>query len=71
VLVVPASALVRAGSGWSVFVVTSGRAMLRPIRTGRFGGAVAQVLDGLEPGAEVILYPSDRVRDGVRVTTRR
>ena len=66
---VPASALVRDGDAWSVFVVTAGRAELRRVRLGRIGGAAAQVLDGLAPGATVIVYPSDKVRDGVRVTT--
>jgi hypothetical protein len=30
----------------------------------------AQVLAGLEEGAVVIIYPGDKKRDGVRVTTR-
>ena len=66
---VPASALVRDGEAWSVFVVSSGRAERRRVRLGRIGGAAAQVLGGLAPGATVIVYPSDKVRDGVRVTT--
>jgi HlyD family secretion protein len=70
VLSVPASALVRAGGGWEVFVVSDGRAARRPVRVGRLGGASAQVLDGLVAGDEVICYPSDKVADGTRVRAR-
>jgi HlyD family secretion protein len=70
VLTVPTSALVRVGAGWAVFVLDDGRAALRDITIGRTGGAVAQVTDGLEDGVTVIVFPSDKVRDGVRVVDR-
>ena len=69
VLTVPTSALVRDGDGWAVFLVQSNRAERRTIRLGRMGGASAQVLQGVAPGDEVIVLPSDKVRDGVRVAT--
>jgi HlyD family secretion protein len=71
VLAIPASALVRAGSGWGAFVVRSGRAVLRPIEVGRMGGGAAQILAGLAEGDVVIVFPSDQVRDGGRVAARR
>lgn len=30
-----------------------------------------QVIEGLEPGDEIVLHPGDRVRDGQRVTPLR
>lgn len=67
VLIVPASALVRSGSAWAVYVVESGRARLRPIALGQMGGAAAQVVGGVREGERVILFPSDKVLAGVRV----
>jgi HlyD family secretion protein len=40
------------------------------LRLGHRSELAAQVLEGLEPGEEVILYPSDRIRDGVTVVRR-
>lgn len=67
VLKVPASALFRHGAGWRVFVVEAGRAHPRDVAIGHRGESEAEVLGGLRAGAQVILYPSDRVDDGVRV----
>lgn len=68
VLSVPASALFQRASGqWSVFVVDKGRARQRDVEVGRRSAERIEVLRGLAPGAEVILFPSDRIRDGVRV----
>lgn len=70
VLTVPASALVRAGTGWAAYVVESGRARLREVRVGQMGSAAAQVAGGLREGAQVIAFPSDKVREGTRVVAR-
>jgi HlyD family secretion protein len=67
VLRIPLSALFRHGDDWATFRVVDGRARLTTIRVGRRGEELASVLAGLEPGAVVIEYPSDAVRDGVRV----
>jgi HlyD family secretion protein len=67
VLKVPASALFRRGEGWAVFVAEGGRARSRAVRLGHRGESEAEVLGGLRAGERVILYPSDRVDDGVRV----
>jgi HlyD family secretion protein len=63
----PSGALFRRGGQWAAFVVTDGRAHLRPVTVGRSGGAETQVVAGLKAGEDVILYPGDRVRDGQRV----
>ncbi|MDH3913536.1 MAG: HlyD family efflux transporter periplasmic adaptor subunit, partial [Rhodospirillales bacterium] len=69
-LKVPVSALFRHGEDWAVFVVTEGRARLRRVVVGHRNSLAAEVLDGLEEGERVVLYPSDRVSDGVAVTAR-
>jgi HlyD family secretion protein len=67
VLKVPTSALFRRGSDWSVFLVRRGRAQRQTVSIGQRGATEAEVLSGLTPGDVVILHPSDRVDDGVRV----
>lgn len=66
----PVGAAFRAGDGWAVFVVSDGRAHLRRVALGPRGGLLAVVDGGIEPGEQVIVYPSDAVRDGVRVKRR-
>jgi HlyD family secretion protein len=70
VLSVPASALVRVGSGWGVYAVESGRIQLRAVRIGQMGGASVEVAGGLREGARVVVLPSDQVRAGARVASR-
>ncbi len=69
-LLVPTGSLFRNVQTWSVFVIEDGRAIERQVRLGRLGADAAQVLDGLAVGELVIVYPSDRVRDGARVAVR-
>ena len=66
-LKVPAGALFRSDGQWAAFVVADGRAELREVKAGRSSGAETQILEGLKPGEEVILYPGSRVRAGQRV----
>jgi len=67
VLTVPASTLFQHQGGWHVFVVDDGRARLRAVELGQRGGANVQIVGGLDEGTQVILFPSDRLQDGVRV----
>jgi HlyD family secretion protein len=67
---VPTSALFRRAGGWAVFVVEDGRAHLRAVAVGQRTPAHAEVLDGLTPGQEVVLHPSDTLTDGARVAPR-
>ena len=69
VLPVPASALVRTGDAWRVFVVERGRAQRRDLRVGHRTSFAAEVLDGLREGDVVVRAPSDRIVTGVRVRT--
>jgi HlyD family secretion protein len=70
VLTVPRSALFRQGEEWAVFVVEKGVARVRKVRRGRGTGLAAEIVSGLAAGETVVLYPNDRVGDGVRVTAR-
>jgi HlyD family secretion protein len=66
-LAVPTSALFRRDDQWHVFVVTEDRASLRAVQTGDRNREHAQVLDGLQAGDRVIIFPSDLVVDRVEV----
>ncbi|HEY5950113.1 MAG TPA: efflux RND transporter periplasmic adaptor subunit [Kofleriaceae bacterium] len=70
VLVIPANAAFRDRGAWAVYVVENGRARLRPIEMGHRGRLDVEVTRGLAEGAQIVLHPSDRVRDGARVEVR-
>ena len=63
-LTIPWSALFRRGQSWAVFSVAGGVAQLRQLRIGRRNELNAEVLEGLDVGARVILHPSDKITDG-------
>jgi HlyD family secretion protein len=67
VLKVPSGAIFRRGDQWHAYVVADGRAWQRIVEIGRSSSTESEVLDGLSDGDEVILYPGDRIRDGLRV----
>lgn len=66
-LKVPAGALFRRGPQWETFVLEGARVRLRPVTVGHSSGTETEILDGLKAGDEVVVYPGDRVRDGLRV----
>jgi HlyD family secretion protein len=70
-LKLPLTALFRDGEDWAVFVDDDGRARLRHVTLSRRTGTEAQILTGLAEGERVVLHPSDRVADGVRIMARR
>lgn len=67
VLKVPSGALFRQDQRWAAYVMSNGRAQLRTVEAGPSSGKETQVLAGIKEGEEVILYPSEAVRDGKRV----
>ena len=71
VTIVPISALFRQERDWAVFLVRGGRAKLARVQIGEQNATGAEVLDGLRPGDEVILFPSDQLETGRRVTRAR
>ena len=71
-IAVPRSALVPGGAAgtWQVYLVRSGVVARQPVRIGHMAGTDAEVAGGLAIGDRVVVYPSDQVRDGARVTAR-
>ena len=69
VLRVPAGALVRRGDGWGAWTVRGGRARWAEVRRGHAGPDGAEVLSGLSEGDEVVLFPDERMAEGVRVAS--
>jgi HlyD family secretion protein len=63
----PMAALFRDGDQWAALKWASGRAALTPVVVAARGGGQAVITKGLSAGDKVIVYPSDAVRDGVRV----
>jgi HlyD family secretion protein len=70
VLQVPASSLFRYNEGWAVFVIDNGRAQRREVKVGQRNGLIAQIVEGIKAGEQVINHPSDEVEDGRRVKVR-
>ena len=70
VLQVPAGALFRHGEGWAVFVVEADRAVRREVSIGHRNAEAAEVVGGLTASERVVLHPSNRIEDGVRVRER-
>jgi HlyD family secretion protein len=68
---VPAGALFRtADKDWAVFVMAEGRAERRLVKVGHNNGLEAEVLDGLAEGEQVVMHPSDKIKDGVAIAPR-
>lgn len=66
----PTSALFRDHSTWAAYVVDAGRARIRHVDVGHRGLLDVEVTSGVADGERVIVHPSDRVTDGVRVAPR-
>ncbi len=68
-LTVSTGALFRAGDRWFVYLVSAeNRALQIAVTLGHRNDRFAEVLSGLKAGDRVIVYPSDTIHDGVRVT---
>ena len=67
VLQAPAGALFQKQGEWHAYVVSGGRAQLRPVKVDHSNGLATEIIEGLKEGETVLVYPGDRVRDGVRV----
>lgn len=69
-LIIPSGALFREGDRWALFVVSGGRARKEGVRVAQRSGSEAMIEGGLSAGQEVIVYPGDGVREGVKVRPR-
>src|SRR5262249_45779981 len=63
----PAGALFQRAGAWHVFAVDGGRARLQAVKAGRTNGVQTEILEGLHEGDRLIVYPGDKVTDGIRV----
>jgi len=70
VLKLPLGALFRQGDEWAVFAAQEARARLRPVIVGQRNSLSVEIREGLQPGEKTILYPSDRIKDGVAIIER-
>lgn len=70
VLRVPTSALFRSNDKWAAFAVEAGVAKLRTLKLGLQSGLVAEVIEGLKQGDQVVTHPGDNIVDGVKVVAR-
>jgi HlyD family secretion protein len=66
-VVAPASALFREEGSWAAFYVKAGEAHKTKVGVGARTPDWVEVTSGLTAGQEVVLYPSDQVRDGVEL----
>jgi HlyD family secretion protein len=67
---VPVGALFRKGEDWAVFAIKGGRARITPVKIGQRNNRTVEILSGLSEGDRVVLHPSDRVKDGLKVVER-
>jgi HlyD family secretion protein len=64
---IPAGALVRERDDWWVVCMENGRAKRRAVTVGLSNGKEAEITSGLNVGDLVVLYPSDKIREGSRL----
>ena len=65
-----AEALFRDGEHWAVFVAVDGRAEILHVALGRRNTLKAEITDGLTDGERLVLHPSERIVDGIRIRAR-
>ena len=71
VVKIPAGALFRKDpQTWAVFVTDDQTARTRKVKRGHSNGIETEITQGLTPGDQVILHPSDKVADGVTIRAR-
>jgi HlyD family secretion protein len=70
-LIVPLGALQRHAGGWALYRIEGGHARLTPVTIGAVTDKDAEALSGVAEGDQVIVFPSDQVKDGVGVAARK
>jgi len=71
-VVVPVGALLPyADGGMAVYRVDEGRARLQPVQLAGRNGTVGYVINGLQPGQSVVIYPPPALADGKQVRIRK
>jgi HlyD family secretion protein len=70
VLNVPLTAIFRDGTDWAIYVVKDGMVDKRQLKIGQINNLIAQVVTGINEGEQYIIYPTDRIFEGVHVEAR-
>ncbi len=68
VLLIPTSAIFQRNNAWYTFVAEDGQASLKQVAIGNRNQEFAEVTGLLEAGETVILFPSDLIEQGVKVS---
>lgn len=71
VVKVPAGAVFRHARSWHTYRIVDGKAQLQPVTVGKSNGLETEVMEGLSPGDAVVLHPTDKVTNGVRLKPTR
>lgn len=66
-LTLPVGALFREGEAWALYRVVKQRALKTLVKIAESSGNTALVESGVAEGDEVVLFPGEKVRDGVKV----
>ena len=66
----PLTALFRDDGNWAVFVDRDGWARRKTVEIGHQNGLEAEIVRGLSAGDRIVLHPSNRVIDGIRIAPR-
>ena len=70
VLSIPESALFKDGADWAVYKNVGDKAKIVHVAIGHRGMSRVEILSGLVAADEVILHPSNLVRESVKITTQ-
>ena len=68
-LLVPEEAVQAAASSSYLFIVEDGKAVRREVHVGQRQDGTAEIVEGIEPGDEVITAGIQRIREGIAVST--
>lgn len=66
-LTLPVGALFREGNTWALYRVVKQRAVKTVVKIAESSGNTALVESGVAEGDEVVLFPGEKIRDGVKV----
>ena len=66
-VLMPKAAVLGSRGAEAAYVIEDGKAHLQPIRTGYDSGARVQVIEGLKPGAEIVVTGQASLNDGALV----
>lgn len=66
-LTLPVGALFREGNTWALYRVVKQRAVKTTVKIAESSGNTALIDSGVAEGEEVVLFPGEKIRDGVKV----